>query len=393
MQDSVAGNRLVAFFRDERVLRVLAQILAGLLLLGLFYFLGANMVSNLQRQGTRLSFRFFTQNSGFDIAESLIEYSRTSTYVRAFTVGFLNTVLVSSLGIVFSTILGVIVGVARISSNFLANRIARIYIEILRNIPLLVLLVFWYRAVFLKLPRVNNAIILPGPVYLTNRGLGVPWGIPTVTYDIFLIFLGAGLLAGILIAISAIRRGRQTGRMPIWLPWSLLAILLFGVVGWFVLPQPPLTLDSPFVGGLNMSGGKILSPEFMALLSGLVIYTSAFIAEVVRAGIQAISRGQVEAASALGFSPFQTLRLVIFPQALRVIIPPLTSQYLNLTKNSSLAVAIAYPDLFYVSSTIINQSGRAVEMISLVMLTYLITSLITALFMNWYNNRIRLVER
>ncbi len=189
------------------------------------------------------------------------------------------------------------------------------------------------------------------------------------------------------------QRGKRTGRPPLTLAWAVATFLLVAVVGWLILPEPPLSLDVPFVKGLNLSGGKIMSPEFMALTSGLVLYTAAFIGEVVRAGIQSVSRGQVEAARALGLNGFQTLRLVVFPQAMRVIVPPLTSQYLNLTKNSSLAIAVGYSDLFYVSNTIINQSGRAVEMIALVMATYLSLSLITSIFMNWYNQRIRLVER
>jgi general L-amino acid transport system permease protein len=374
-------------------LRVAGQIVVAALILGVLGFLLVNMVTNLQKQGMNLSFGFLDQISGFDISESLIPYNRAETYIAAFAVGLLNTLLVSILGIIFATILGVIVGVARLSQNFLINRLARIYIEVLRNIPLLVLLVFWYRVVFLKLPRVGSAIILPGPIYLSNRGVAFPWGLPTETFRYYLIFVAIGLLAAIGVGVFATRRGRRTGRTPLWLPWSFLIFVAALVIGWFVLPQPPLTPDYPQVGGLNLTGGKVLSPEFMALLSGLVIYTAAFIAEVVRAGIQSVTKGQTEAAHALGLSGFQTLRLIIFPQALRVIIPPLTSQYLNLTKNSSLAVAIAFPDLFYVSNTILNQSGRAVEVISLVMLVYLTISLVTAAFMNWYNRSIRLVER
>jgi general L-amino acid transport system permease protein len=221
----------------------------------------------------------------------------------------------------------------------------------------------------------------------------VPWGLPTATFGTYLLVLAIGLLLGAGIAVFAIRQSRQTGRPILWPVYSLLALVIIAVAGWLILPQAPLQPDYPRPGGLNLTGGLVLSPEFMALLSGLTIYTSAFIAEIVRAGIQSVSKGQVEAAHALGLTGFQTLRLVVFPQAMRVIIPPLTSQYLNLTKNSSLAVAIAYPDLFYVSNTILNQTGRAVEVIGLVMLTYLSISLLTALFMNWYNQRIRLVER
>lgn len=393
MKNAALGRRLLAFWRDERVLKISGQVLVGIAVVALLVFLYQNMVSNLQRQGMTLGYGFFHQVAGFDIAESLLPYSRSSSYIQAFSVGLLNTLQVSILGIFISTILGVVVGVARLSKNFLTNRTAVVYIEILRNIPLLVLLVFWYKAVFLKLPRVRTAFELPGPVFISNRGIAFPWGIPNETFQIYVGLLIFGLVIASTLAIILIRRGRQTGRMPLWMVWSLLTFVGIALVGWFLMPGAPLTKDDPYLAGLNLAGGKVLSPEFLALLSGLAIYTSAFIAEVVRAGIQSVSHGQVEAARALGLNGMQTLRLVIFPQALRVIIPPLTSQYLNLTKNSSLAVAIAYPDLFYVSSTIINQSGRAVEMLALVMLVYLTTSLITAAFMNWYNAKIKLVER
>lgn len=393
MQKTTHRRRWIYFWRDERFLRAVGQLLAAALIFFLFYFLFNNMVASLRQQGTTLTYGFLDQVAGFDIAETLIEYSRTSSYIEAFLVGLLNTLLVSVLGIFFATILGIVVGIARLSQNFLINRISRVYIEILRNIPLLVLLVFWYRVVFLKLPRVQQAMVFPGPVYLSNRGVGIPWGIPTDTFNTYLLFFAAGLVGAILVGVFAVRRGRQTGRTPLWLPWSLIVLAAFLLVGWFLLPQPPLESSLPEVGGLNLRGGLVISPEFMALLSGLVIYTSAFIAEVVRAGIQSVSKGQVEASNALGLRGFQTLRLVVFPQAMRVIIPPLTSQYLNLAKNSSLAVAIGYPDLFYVSNTVLNQSGRAVEMIALVMLMYLSISLATAFLMNWYNRSIALVER
>ncbi len=393
MQTPIRSNQGVPLWRDERFLKIAIQVIFTLIVLVLGYLLFRNMVDGLRRQGTALGFSFISQTSGFDIGEYLIEYSRSSSYLRAFQVGLLNTLLVSVLGILFSTILGILLGVASLSTNLLVNKLSRAYIEFIRNIPLLVLLIFWYTVVFLKLPLVRRAIVLPGPVYLTNRGVGIPWGIPTATFDVYAWILAISLVAAAGLAYLLIRRGRQSGRTPLVPLWSSLLFLVFAVIGWFVLPASPLEASLPYVKGLNLDGGLILSPEFMAILSGLVLYTAAFISEVVRAGIQSVAKGQLEASRALGLSGFETLRLVVFPQALRVIIPPLTSQYLNLTKNSSLAIAIGYPDLFYVSNTIINQSGRAVEMISLVMLTYLIMSLLTSAFMNWYNQRVRLVER
>lgn len=393
MEKSQLTRRAIPFWRDERFLRFAAQVIFLVLVLAGAAFLFGNMVTGLQKQGMALGYSFLGQLSGFDIGEKLIEYSRSDTYARAFLVGLLNTLLVSVLGIILSTALGVVVGVARLSTNYLVNHMARVYIEFLRNIPLLVLLIFWYTGVFLKFPRVKQAIVLPGQVLLTNRGVGIPWGTPGEHFTGFLWFLAAGIGLGLLVGIVLTWWGRRTGRMPLVIIWSLLTFLVVALCGWFIQPSPPLNADLPYVKGFNLEGGLILSPEFMAILSGLVIYTSAFNGEVVRAGIQSVSKGQVEAARALGLRGLQSLRLVIFPQALRVIIPPLTSQYLNLAKNSSLAIAIGYPDVFYVTNTIVNQSGRAVEMFAVVMSVYLLFSLITSLFMNWYNQRIRLVER
>ena len=394
MQEIHASQVRPPFFRDERWLGIFSQILVVVVVIGLGLFFYSNMISGLREKHTvAISFSFLSQTAGFDIGESLIEYSREKTYARAFVVGLLNTFQVAFLGIVFATALGVVIGVMRLSTNYLINRIAAVYIEIFRNIPLLVLLIFWAQAVFLKLPRVTEAITLPGPIFLSNRSVAVPWGTPTESWGAYLIVLAAGVLLGAIIAYVLREQGKRTGRMPLITLWFLVTVAAVGLVGWLVLPQP-LTLDQPFLDGFNIAGGKVLSQQFMALLSGLIIYTAAFIAEVVRAGIQSVSKGQREASTALGLSPAQTLRLIIFPQSLRVIIPPLTSQYLNLTKNSSLAIAIGYPDLFAVAgSTILNQTGREIEMFTLIMGTYLSLSLITSLLMNIYNRRIRLVER
>jgi general L-amino acid transport system permease protein len=393
MQESTRRKAAIPFWRDERILNILGQ---AAFVIGLVFFgslIIQNMKAGLSAQGITIGYGFLNGISGFDISETLFSYSRTSTYWQAYLVGLLNTLSVSIVGVIASTILGVVLGVARLSTNFLINRLAAFYLELIRNLSLLVFLIFWYLAVFLKLPRIREAIIWPGPIFFTNRGVGIPWGIPTESYPTFRLILLLGLIFAVCVFFAFRAYGNRTGRAPLTTFWTFLTFVFVALFGWFVLPEKPLTWDAPFLQGLNMSGGKVLSPEFMALTSGLVLYTSAFIGEVVRSGILSVSKGQVEAARALGLNGFQTMRLVVFPQALRVIIPPLTSQYLNLIKNSSLAIAVGYPDLFYISNTIQNQTGRAVEMLSMVMITYLMFSLVTSAFMNWYNQRVRLVER
>lgn len=393
MQAGVKQKTTIPFWRDERILKILGQVvfIIGLLFAGSIIW--KNMQAGLAKQGITLSFQFLKSIAGFDISEMLIEYTRESSYWQAYQVGLLNTLSVSIVGVIASTILGVILGVSRLSTNFLINRLAAFYLELMRNLSLLVFLIFWYLGVFLKLPKVKEAIIWNGNIFLTNRGVGIPWGIPTASYPTFRLILLIGIILSAIVFFALRSYGKRTGKAPLTTLWTLLTFIIVAVIGWYVLPEKPLTLDVTRVEGLRITGGKILSPEFLALTSGLVLYTSAFIGEVVRSGIQSVSKGQVEAAHALGLSKFKTLRLIVFPQALRVIIPPLTSQYLNLIKNSSLAIAVGYPDVFYVSNTVLNQTGRAVEMISMVMLTYLIFSLITSILMNWYNAKIKLVER
>jgi len=393
MQNEQQQTTTIPFWRDERKLKILGQIAFIAAVFLFFSFILNNMRAGLAKQGISLSLSFFKGVSGFDISESVFSYSRSSTYWQAYMVGLLNTFKVSIVGIIFATILGIILGVARLSTNFIINRLAAAYLELIRNLAPLVFLIFWYLGVFLKFPRVQEAIIWPGNIFLSNRGVGIPWGIPTESYPTFRLILIFGFVLALVVYFFLRSYGERTGRAPMSLLWSLLTFIAAALLGWIFLPQKPLTLDVPMVNGLRLSGGKILSPEFMALTSGLVLYTSAFIGEVVRAGIQSVSKGQVEASRALGLNAFQSLRLIVFPQALRVIVPPLTSQYLNLIKNSSLAIAVGYPDVFYVTNTIQNQTGRAVEMIAMVMATYLVFSLITSVLMNWYNKKIRLVER
>jgi general L-amino acid transport system permease protein len=352
-----------------------------------------NAAENLERARIASGFGFWDNTAGFDISQSLIDYSNTSTYGRAFWVGLLNTLLVAALGIVFATILGFVIGIARLSTNWLVAHVAAFYVETIRNIPLLLQLLFWYNAVLKALPAVRDSFALPGGGFLNNRGLFLPQPIAQPGSQWTLLALLIGIAAAIAYRIWAKRRQNATGQQaPVLLVTLAFVIVLPLVV--LALSGFPLTFKYPQSGRFNIQGGLEILPEFMALLFGLVLYTAAFIAEVVRAGIRSVAKGQTEAAYSLGLRPGPTLRLVVVPQAMRVIIPPLTSQYLNLTKNSSLAVAIGYPDLVQIfAGTVLNQTGQAVEVIAITMAVYLTISLATSALMNLYNRHIALVER
>lgn len=380
-------------WRDERVLVLVAQIVFLMLVVFVFAYLYNNVQQGLRARGLTGGYGFLQQRAGFDIGESLIEYTSDHTYGRAFLVGILNTLKVSLVGIVFATILGILSGIARLSPNWLLRTVVSVYIETIRNTPLLVQLFFWYMAVMLKFPRVREAIVLPGPVYLSNRGIVFPGLVPQAGFKVWVGFLVAGIVLALLVYRYRAAYEERTGQSGYPLLSALAVWLMMVIVGWFVVPGQPAVVTRPELSGLNFTGGTRLTPEFGALLVGLVVYTGAFIAEIVRGGILAVGKGQREAAKALGLSDVQMMRYIILPQALRIIIPPLTSQYLNLTKNSSLAVFIGYPDLFFVAGTVLNQTGKSIEVISLVMASYLTFSLLTSLFMNWYNRRVRLVER
>ncbi len=377
-------------WRDVRVLRIVAQALTLLLVLGAAYLIWTTLAENMAAARLTVGFEWMQTRAGFDISQSLIPYSTSDTYAHAFLAGLLNTLLVSLLGIVLATMLGVVVGVARLSENWLVNKLAAGYVEIMRNTPLLVQLVLIY-ALFLALPTVANSIELPGSIFLSQRGLVMPRPIAEAPLATWLALVVVGIAIAVLGRRFSNRRrdnGQPTysiGRL------SLLAMVLLPVLGWLVLA--PVSFDVPVLERFNFAGGVVLSPPFAALLLGLVLYTAAFIGEVIRGGIQAVRRGQYEAAYAVGLSPMQTLRLVVFPQALRIIVPPLTSQYLNLIKNSSLAIAVGFPDLFAVSRTMANQTGAPVSVIVLVMSTYLVISLLTSLLMNVYNRRVQVLER
>jgi general L-amino acid transport system permease protein len=382
-----------AFFYRPEVRQAIYQIVTIVALVVLFYILISNTVANLKRQNIASGFGFIDRTAGFDVSQSLIAFDNSMTYGRAFLVGLLNTLLVAGLGIVFATVIGFIVGISRLSSNWLVARLATVYVEVIRNLPVLLQLFFWYFAVLKLLPVPRQSHALPGGVFLNVRGLYLPEPVPEAGFDTVALAVLIGALASIAVYFWARRRQMRTGqRLPVL--WISLALTVLVPLGVFILLGQPLSFDYPELKGFNFVGGMVLQPEFIALLLGLSIYTASFIAEIVRAGIMGVTKGQKEAAMAIGLSKGQALRLVVIPQAMRIIIPPLTSQFLNLTKNSSLGVAIAYPDLVSIwSGTVLNQTGQAVEVILVTMGVYLSLSLLTSAFMNWFNRRMALVER
>jgi general L-amino acid transport system permease protein len=382
----------IPFYRDPKLRGLLLQALLcaaiGLLAYGAIH----NAAENLARAKIASGFGFWNVTAGFDIGQTLIDYSsQTSTYGRAFWVGLLNTLLVAGIGIVLATVIGFAVGIARLSKNFLVERLATVYVELIRNVPLLLQLLFWYNAVLKALPEMAASLRVPGGFILNNRGLFTPRPLFADGSQIMAVLVGTVLLA----VIFNITTGRvERLRKAIVVRFCGTAMIVVGVpVAAFLIAGAPFEFEYPEIGRFNVRGGAELLPEFVALLLGLSIYTAAFIAEVVRAGIKSVSPGQTEAAQALGLRRMQTLRLIVIPQAMRVIIPPLTNQYLNLTKNSSLAVAIGYPDLVQIAGTVLNISGQAVEVVVITMAAYLSFSLITSLVMNVYNARYALVER
>jgi general L-amino acid transport system permease protein len=379
---------------DPTIRGYVYQVVLVAALAFLIYEAASNAADNLRQARIASGFGFLSSNSGFDVNQKLISYdAATGTYGRAFLVGLLNTLLVAGIGIVLTTFLGFIIGVARLSRNWVIARVAKVYVESIRNVPLLLQLLFWYNAVLAPLPNPRQSVVFGGGFFLNNRGLFMPepvFGPGSWLIDVAFV---VGVVGSIAFRSWARKQQEATGQQyPVGLV-ALGAIIGLPILAYFVSGMP-VTLNYPSLRGFNFSGGLQVYPEFVALLIGLTTYTAAFIAEIVRAGILAVSKGQTEAASALGVKPGHTLRLVIIPQALRVIIPPLTSQYLNLTKNSSLAVAIGYPDLVQIfAGTVLNQTGQALEVIAITMLVYLTISLVTSFVMNIYNRRVAIIER
>lgn len=377
---------------DPKVRGIAFQVLLlALLALGVWWIVG-NTIENLRRSNIPVGFGFLRGRAGFDISDRLVEYSSDSTYGRAIVVGLWNTALVAVTGIITATILGFLIGVGRLSHNWLVRKICTVYVELFRNIPPLLVIFFLYLGVLSLLPLPRDSYVLPFSSFLNSRGFYFPrfvWGDGSW-------LIAAGLLIGIALSWFVARQARArqmaTGQQfPVL--WTSLALIIGLPLLGFAAAGFPLTIDYPKAGTFNLSGGFNVKPEFLSLYLALSLYTASFIAEIVRAGIIGVPKGQTEAFSALGLRSGQGMRLVVIPQALRIIIPPLTSQFLNLTKNSSLAVAIGYPDLYAIGGTILNQTGQAIEIVAIFGVIYLSLSLITSLFMNWFNNKMALKER
>ena len=391
-QHALARPR-VAIYNRPRIRAVCYQLLLLAAVLWLGFEFALNAKANLDAQKIASGFGFLDNTAGFGINQSLIAYNESDTYARVFFVGLLNTLLVAAIGIVLATILGFFVGIGRLSRNWLVARLAGGYVELIRNLPLLFQILFWYLAVLGTLPPPRQSISLFGEIFLNNRGIIVPAPVAGEGASAVIAVFALSVIATIALRLWAKRRQIRTGRQfP--LLWTGLALVVALPLVALVVMGFPIGFERPELRGFNFVGGVRLLPEFIALLVALTTYTAAFIAEVVRAGVLAVPRGQTEAALALGLRRGLTLRLIVVPQALRVIVPPLTNQYLNLTKNSSLAVAVGYPDLFAVfAGTTLHQTGQAIEIIAITMAVYLAISLFTSALMNWYNAHIRVAER
>jgi general L-amino acid transport system permease protein len=397
MSEAIASqpqrNIISRLWNDKETRSVIIQIIAFAAIFAFFFFMVRNAISNLESIGKDISLDFLSQPSSYDISQSLIEYSSRSTHFRAMIVGILNTLLVAVFGVILATLVGFLLGVLRLSKNWITNRLAYVYIEYVRNVPVLLHILLLHGIIVHSLPLPKNALNLGDAAFLTNRGFFIPSPNFEPLFWVVTGLFAAGIIFSIWFSRYAHKVQDATGRhYPVfWI--NLGAIIVVPVLAYFILGSP-ITWEIPELAGFNFKGGMVVRPEFVALWIALSFYTAAFIGEIVRSGISAISWGQTEAAAALGLSRGRILNLVIIPQALRIIIPPLTSQYLNLTKNSSLAIAIGYMDIVAtIGGVTLNQTGREMESMTIVLLLYLTFSLLISSFMNWYNKRIKLVER
>jgi len=381
-----------SFINDPKVRSLFFQTLVVVLLVAGVWWIVHNVIDNLTRLHIASGFGFLKGRAGFDISDSAIAYSSDSTYGRAIIVGLINTLIVAAVGIVTASIIGFFVGIGRLSHNWLIQKICTVYVEVFRNIPPLLVIFFWYSGVIAVLPSPKESIHLPFGSFLNQRGVYFPravWG--DGSWLIFVAFL-VGIAMAWFVARTARQRQMATGQQfPVL--WTSVGLIVGLPLLAYALSGFPLSFDFPKQSTFNLTGGFVVKPEFLSLYLALSFYTAAFIAEIVRAGIRGVAKGQSEASAALGLRPGQALRLVVVPQAMRIVIPPLASQYLNLTKNSSLAIAIGYPDLTATAGTVLNQTGQAIECVLIMMAVYLSISLLTSLFMNWFNAKMALVER
>ncbi|KPC15136.1 Polar amino acid ABC transporter, inner membrane subunit [Pseudomonas syringae pv. maculicola] len=393
MEKQIVAPKQKLSLSDPKVRAWLFQIITVVVVIAFGWFIFDNTQTNLQHRGITSGFGFLENSAGFGIAQHLIDYSESDTYARVFVIGLLNTLLVSVIGIVLATLLGFVIGVARLSPNWMISKLATVYVEVFRNIPPLLQILFWYTAVFLTLPGPRQAHGYLDMFYVSSRGLNMPGALPAEGAWAFLISIVVAVIAVVMMVRWADKRFEATGQ-PFHKFWVGLALLL-AIPGLSMLIfGSPVHWELPQLKGFNFTGGWVLIPELISLTLALTIYTAAFIAEIVRSGIKSVSHGQTEAARSLGLRPGPTLRKVIIPQALRVIIPPLTSQFLNLAKNSSLAAAIGYPEMVSLfAGTVLNQTGQAIEVIAITMSVYLAISISISMLMNWYNKRIALIER
>ncbi len=378
--------------RSNQVRGLIYQLLALSLIVFMVWFLITNTLDNMRSRGIQSGFDFLLQPAGFDIGENWIGYDSNDGYWKAFLVGLVNTLRVAIIGIVLTTIFGTLLGIGRFSRNALVRSLCYCYVECFRNIPILLQLLMWYLIFTEYLPQISQAWNIGDLLFLSKNGISFPSPVWAMGHTLGVLGLALGIVAAYLLASRARKRFEQTGLVQRVL-WKGSALVLGGaLLGWLV-GGAPWSWEIPKMNDVQVEGGGALTPEYLAVLIGLVLYTSAFVAEVVRGGIASVSLGQHEASASLGLSRWNSMRLVVLPQALRVIIPPMTNQFLNLTKNSSLAVAVGYPDLVSIANTSLNQTGRAVECIAIIMAIYLTTSLLTSGFMNWFNARAAIKER
>jgi len=383
----------VSILNNKQFRDIMSQLIVVVGLVSFLWYITSNLLYNIDQRGITTGFDFFSQTAGFSIAESPIAYSEQSTYFRAFLVGLANTLMVSFVGIFFATLIGIVVGISRLSKNFLISKLALSYVELFRNIPILLQILFWYNVVLSALPSPRQSIEVTATMFLNNRGFNVPKPILEDGFGVVImsIFISSALV--VYLFKWANKKFEQTGQNTLVLPWAMLILIGFPSVI-YLIAGSPMSFDVPMLKGFNYQGGMNYSPEFIALTFALSIYTATYIAEAVRSGIEAVPKGQKEAAASLGLTPYQSLKSVILPQAVRIAIPPIINQYLNLIKNSSLATAIGYPELVTIfSGTVLNQTGQAIEVILITMAVYLFISLTISALLNLVNKKMEIKER